>query len=641
MFVTPECLDADLAEPYIDIDEQRTVTDPATNTTLNYRYIHGGFTDTNARFSFYFPPADQYQGRFFHGTYPTVSQEDAGEDSIMFALTNGAYVVSSNNAGGVSASPALGGYRVNAAAAKFSRQIAQVLYGEGAPVRGYLYGASGGAYQAIGGLESTSRVWDGAVPMVPGTPNSIPSFQGAMLLGLRVLGDQLAGVVDALEPGGSGDPYAGLSEEQAAILEEVTSLGFPPRGWWQYESLDGGSFWAVAGGVKTVDPTYVDDFWNTPGYEGADPSASVRADRIQFDTTVVAVGEDTVTLAEAPPGNPIGIDLEVTSGAATGDSASFVTIDGSEVRVGGELAGMLSPGDSVRLDNSWVLALQYYHRYQVPPVDVYGDLRGWDQFRDANGEPIHPQRAMLVGPIFAGVSGGVATGRFDGKMIVLASVKDIEAFPWSADWYQEQVRAATGDGFDDTFRLWFMDNADHTPPKSTEANAHIVSYEGEMEQALLDLDAWVAEGTAPPASSNYEIGPDNQIGLAANAAERGGVQPVVSLTAVAGDDCPDTADEVSVEVAAGDPVSLSVITELPPDTGEIVRVEWDFESTGEYLDEAALDAASADIDLCETHTFDTPGTYFAVVRVTAQRDGDIDAPHGLIQNLARVRIVVT
>ena len=156
-----------------------------------------------------------------------MSREDVADDSLVFALTNGAYVVSSNNAGGVTASPALGRYRVNAAAAKFSRQVAPVLYGEDAPVRGYLYGASGGAYQAIGGIESTSGVSDGAVPMVPGTPDSIPSFQGAMLLGLRVLGDQLAAVVDALEPGGSGDPYAGLSDEQAAILEEVTLLGFP------------------------------------------------------------------------------------------------------------------------------------------------------------------------------------------------------------------------------------------------------------------------------------------------------------------------------------------------------------------------------------------------------------------------------
>jgi hypothetical protein len=41
-----------------------------------------------------------------------------------------------------------------------------------------------------------------------------------------------------------------------------------------------------------------------------------------------------------------------------------------------------------------------------------------------------------------------------------------------------------------------------------------------------------------------------------------------------------------------------------------------------------------------THTYPEPGTYFPVVRVTSQREGDRDTPYGLIQNLARVRVVV-
>ena len=46
----------------------------------------------------------------------------------------------------------------------------------------------------------------------------------------------------------------------------------------------------------------------------------------------------------------------------------------------------LAPGDRVRVDNSWALALQTYHRHQVPPE---ADLYGWNQFRDAAGRPIH------------------------------------------------------------------------------------------------------------------------------------------------------------------------------------------------------------------------------------------------------------
>ena len=58
----------------------------------------------------------------------------------------------------------IGGYRPNAAAAKFSRRVAAALYGDDVPTRGYLYGGSGGAYQTIGGAEHTQGVWDGFVP---------------------------------------------------------------------------------------------------------------------------------------------------------------------------------------------------------------------------------------------------------------------------------------------------------------------------------------------------------------------------------------------------------------------------------------------------------------------------------------------
>jgi hypothetical protein len=45
-------------QPYVDIDEWR-------DTPVRYRYVHGEFKGTDARFSFYFPPKEQYQGRFF------------------------------------------------------------------------------------------------------------------------------------------------------------------------------------------------------------------------------------------------------------------------------------------------------------------------------------------------------------------------------------------------------------------------------------------------------------------------------------------------------------------------------------------------------------------------------------------------
>src|SRR5262245_40574637 len=56
LFVTGDCVDPRYNKPYVDIDEQRT-------TPVPHRYIHGGFTGTDAKFSLYFPPREQFQGR--------------------------------------------------------------------------------------------------------------------------------------------------------------------------------------------------------------------------------------------------------------------------------------------------------------------------------------------------------------------------------------------------------------------------------------------------------------------------------------------------------------------------------------------------------------------------------------------------
>src|SRR5688500_8109683 len=55
-------------EPYIDIDEWR-------NLPIRHRYVHGGFKSTNTRFSFYFPPKEKYQGRFFQYITPFLYTE--------------------------------------------------------------------------------------------------------------------------------------------------------------------------------------------------------------------------------------------------------------------------------------------------------------------------------------------------------------------------------------------------------------------------------------------------------------------------------------------------------------------------------------------------------------------------------------
>jgi len=638
VFITEICVDPLLTTPYTDVDETRTTTDPLTKVKVGYRYIHGGFEGTKSTFSMYFPAKAKYQGRFFEETYPTVSVDDASPGLIAFAISNGAYVVATNNNGGLPLGGVLAGYRTNAASAKYSREVAKKVYGTIDRPRGYLYGASGGAYQTLAAAENTEGVYDGTIPIVAGTPNSIPSFMTVQLLASRELAAVLPDIVDALEPGGSGDPYAGLTPAQRSALEEATRLGFPQRGWWQYETIDGGAFTAVEGGIQALDGSYADDFWSLPGYEGSQPS--VAAARVQHDTTVEKVsGKDpiTVRLGDVPAGDYTGAELIINSGAASGKKLLVAGVDGNDVEIvtgaDAETTSAIAPGDQVRLDNSWNIAMQYYQRHQVPTPDQYG----WNQYRAADGTPSEPQRAQLVGEFLVKTIGGsVATGDFHGKMIQLSSLLDVQAFPWSADWYRKQAESLRGPGaMTSDYRLWLMDNADHDPFSGSRGPAatHIVPYVGEVQQALLDLDRWVAEGTAPPTSTTYTVSPDTQVEVTGTATERKGVQPTVTLTA-------GTGGTDATEVAAGKAVKLSATAEVPPDAGKIVRIEWDFDGSGKYAETSNIGAPGTTKTAKTTHTFAKPGTYFVTVRVTAVRDGNAKDPYRHVQNLARARVVV-
>ena len=139
-------------------------------------------------------------------------------------------------------------YRVAAAAAKYSRELAQTIYGYEHRPYGYIYGGSGGAYISITNAEHTIGIWDGVLPFVMGHPLAIPGDFTVRLHALRVLRNRnkWPEVLDAIDPGGSGNPYATLNAEETGALREATLLGFPPRGWYQHAGLAGGPFFLVA-----------------------------------------------------------------------------------------------------------------------------------------------------------------------------------------------------------------------------------------------------------------------------------------------------------------------------------------------------------------------------------------------------------
>jgi hypothetical protein len=649
MFITADCRDPLLGDAVNDVDEWR-------DAPVRHRYVNGHFKGTGVRFSLYLPAPDKFEGRFFQNTHQLLTSENAAPSTILFAIASGGYLVQSipgpseairSTADALSGRDAsVGGYRVNAAAAKYSKTVATEMYGQ-RRIYGFLYGGSGGAYQVIAALQNTAGVWDGGLPFVMGTPDAIPSLFTVRIHALRVLKGKFPQIMDAIEPGGGGDMYAGLDEEQRGALREATLMGFPPRGWFDYPTLNGGPLALVAGYVPALDPTYVEDFWTKPGYLGTDPKSSVGAARIRQETTITAVNPGPpfrLELEDVPTGDLSGADLAILSGVAAGKTVPLgsalggmppsaikaVPLSPNSVGLGfgadPRVVASIKAGDKVRIDNSWYLALQTYHRHQVPTPDLYG----WNQFRGPNGTPLYPQRKVLIGPIGAlNAAGSIANGQFQGKMMVMQALMDIDAFPWQAGWYRTKVREA---GRANDFRLYYVDRSDHIGFASGARSTELANYEGALQQMLRDLTAWVERGVAPPAETRYHVA-DTQIVVPARAAQRLGIQPTVELKANG---------SARAEIHSGEPVALTASIELPPGTGKIIAAEWDFDGQGAFVektDSALLGKAAVTLNV--THVFDKPGTYFPSLRVTSHRDGEFDASFARVQNLARVRVVVS
>ena len=358
--VTPGCVDPLYADPVIDRQQD-------LSTPVPHRRVSGHFDGTDVTFTIYLPPAEQWQGRFFQYTYPT-STENALDRAVAFGAASGAYTVQTSGTGG---------YRHDAAAAKFAETVAAAYYRSGSRrIYGYLYGPSGGSFQTVGAIENTTGVWEGAVPVVLGVPTSIPINFFVRAQARMVLRDVAGRIADAVRPGGSGNPYAGLTPVQAAMLHEATSLGVPLPAWADPDYVLGRSapdgllgFGAL---IKQLDPTYADDFWSKPGYLGTEQSAL---------------------------GDIVRAEL-----ARTGDR--------------------------------WAVALPSYYRHQVPPAgegyDVFDSLRGRYPQRPLL---IGPAIANSV------TGGGTYTGRINGKVIVVDNLVDSDAYPWHADWYARRVQS--------------------------------------------------------------------------------------------------------------------------------------------------------------------------------------------------------
>lgn len=623
--------DEQFSKGYIDIDEMRT-RKLDDGRQIPFRYMHGGFEGTPVKFSFCFPEAEEYEKRFYQylSPFPGPEEELASlsvtgiDDKIAFCITHRAYYVESNMGSGAvftNSEDNTMSYRSSAAAAEYSRVMARKVYGYEHRPFGYVYG-------------------------------------------------------------GSGDPYAGLNEEEAEALREATLFGYPLKNWFASADLNDGALPVLAPGVKGMDPEYFEDFWKVPGYLGADPESSAARERICMDTKIklqyvpgkkaqMLEGKDTEKVIDSRNGvndawkkmisssgmdtepwlelaqMPVpsegydlylkGLVLTVKSGKAEGkkvqvgkiaDNRIYLT-DGFGMDNITETLELIEAGDEVHLDNSDYIAIQTYHRHQVPGRDYHA----WDQFRNSDGEPLYPQQKVLVGPVFCGNGPGCKqNGLVQGKVMICAALMDEQAYPWQADWYRRKIASVHDGNEKDYCRLYYFDNVLHDDITASVDELHATSYIAGLKQVLIDLALWVEEGVEPLPSSRYQVDVGH-VQVADFAAERGGLQPVVELKAN-GSKC--------AHVKAGEPVKFTAQAEVPDQAGSLTFVEWSFEGEtdfprkGEWLLRDKGQRGKAE----EIHVYGKPGTYFAVVRVKSERNGDKTAPFTQIRNIDRVRVVV-
>lgn len=675
--------DPQFQNPNIDVECMKLHRMP-DGTEIEYLYIHGSFEGTSVRFSYHIPVRDSFEGRFFQHLSPfpgpdeeMASMEKQKEDDVIgFALSHGACFVESNMGSTAifSSDPdSTIYYRSSAATAEFLKTTLKRLYGCERTF-GYVFGGSGGGYKTMSCIENTDA-WDGALAYVIGSPMSLPNCLTVAAHGCRILRNAYPRIVDALEPGGCGDIYEGLEEEETEALKEITKIGFPPKMCYTFASDDDGSLPVLAPDVHRMDPEYFTDFWTKSGYLGTKENSSAVRDRIKMKTIVVSVGfigkdgaqnvkmdtaladdrngVDTawkklladgssvyLELKDVPEGENLylrGLTMELLTGKAAGQKMLLGKLEGKKAILGmcfgmtdlEEVVKSVKTGDEITLDNSDYIAIQTYHRHQVPRDRSF---TAWDQYRDADGNPIYPQRKEIISYKMTGSSGSIQDGQIQGKVMVMNNLMDGD-FPWQADWYRRKVEQAHGKDASDCFRIYYNDNCPHGDQTGTADELRATCYLGMLHQALLDLSSWVEKGVLPPENTGYRI-EDGQVYLEKEIQKRNGYQPDISVKANG---------KESIYIKVGETVNFEAVVQTPKKGGSVLAVEWSFEGEFDFPEKDVCprkrkqDAGMETAISCRQHTFWKPGTYFVVAKAVAGREKDDYFTR--LRNIGRVRVV--
>lgn len=668
--------DAFFGKPYVDIDEPRTHPIP-------HRYLHGGFSGTETKFSFYLPPPERFAGRFFQYLDPAAggNEKSAHSDGLwglswvdhlaeieqIFQLGG---VLTESNQGHAGDLAGLNGdfsimdWRANAETGRFARWLVAEWYSR--PARyGYIFGGCAGGFRCLKAMAEAPNVWDGALAWhIP------PQSQGLLFSqqsnALRTLSRKVPALNPILEEGLSEKALEILDDAEAHALKLLMQCGFPRRA--QLTNDQHARYWAfVSGSFGMRDPTYARDFWSKPGYAGHGGGLAFEQDLLKLQCRVTRVltsadvralprglGQDlfgigegirvTASLDMIPADKPMALELNADDLSKAGCALITVLTGEATGRLNGVLAVIdrvvvaspwakmfegVAVGDEVSIDNTGFLSWCFYHRHHRN--------RSRPLWNVIDGAPVYPQRR----PMTANSMSFEYNYDFapDAKVILMQSMADTSAYPINAAEFRDGLEKATARPLDNFFRLWFLENSSHFPGSmsgdigaSPPPTTRFIEFQGCIHQALDDLVGWTEDGRAPPDTSRYEVTEDLAVKLADQASERSGLQPLVRIR---------QAGLVPLVVAPHEPLLVEAEVEVPPGCGYIVSCEWSDEGNGSWSQSEPIPQLTTLATSRREIAFDRPGTYFPAVRVKTHRQGDANASGRLVANLARIRVEVS
>ena len=675
LLIDGTCTDPDYNEQTFVVDktEQLTFQMPDGGPLIPYTEVTGHFPATKTvatlpdyvrqtptlfeqKYIFRFPAKQFWKNRSFEQQHPS----GGGQVDNRMAFVNGAFSVNWMSA---STANAVASHRHEAAATKVAKAYANNLYGNTAKIYSYFWGCSGGGIVSMAAAENVTGVWDGVQPQCLG-PTGIATFHSFHWQAHYTMAIPQAkrdAIAAAAVPGGTGDIYAGLNDEEKSVLNEFISAGYPLP-------IIGNHFKNLVPlvdpiDIRLADPTYEDDFWTKPGYAGTNPPGYLKAALVDGYATIAAITRDAAGVPTAvqldpktipplsvtgdnyleffvyaPDGKTRTVDPVRVVGEPSDNRRRFglmgkldtatglLTMTGTNTNIFGNvspvvnsqlLLGALKVGGKVRINNRFILAMYYYPRYSIIP-----GARSYDQYLGADGKPKYPQRkelGVLAGPNYRTMGGRVETGDIKTKVMVIEGRSDNLSWPLFNASYAEQIQRTLGPAKAKAMMRYYMhDNGRH---------AFGGGEPGVFNQSIQDLMAWAEKGVAPPPSTTYTIR-NGQVIPPDSAAARHGLQPVMKLTANG---------SARATVGVGQPVTLASRLEMPPKTGQIVQYAWTVDGKADPM---TVVKPQPLVDVSRTISFDKPGTYVVRLTVNGQRDGLVNPANlTLMQNWQEVRVV--